>query len=208
MGEILPLFVGAIGVLCASAGLSHAEQKDDFWPEDAAKMVGVELHASLEHAERDAIKLLDSGEKELERRPEGAYFAIKYLQRIRSIKAVPVLCDRLLYEQKVIRNPGTTSPKAKYPAVPALIEIGTPSIDWLLLKIGNSDTSTKYRETTFIVLEEVLGKDRVLEAIERFQRQAKKYQKSTDHPLYKEYKAVDQKKLETLKEEFLKRWRS
>lgn len=150
--------------------------------------------AKLQRDEEEAIKLL-SDPASLPKSPQAAYYAIKYLEGIRSIKAISVLCERLLYEQKVEAFISPVGDADTFPASAALVKIGHPSVEGLLRVIGTTNTSQKYRDVAVGVLAEILGKDGVRDAVERFRKTATEYKKRAGSPQHALYKNYDDAKL-------------
>jgi len=184
--------------------------QDNVWDESNVRKLTDELQGKILRAEREAITILSLELSALEKRPEAVYHAIKYLQSIRSIKAVPVLCERLVHEPKCLQLMNSTDTPGeliRFPAAGALVGIGEASIDELLMRIGATDTAIPYRSVAFTVMEALVGKERVLETVDRFQNRVKESQKFLDDPRRKEFAAVDQKRLEAFKAEFKKRWK-
>jgi hypothetical protein len=124
------------------------------------------LLSQIRFAESAAVSLLFN-EEAFKKQPKSAYQAILFLGEIRSTRAVPHLCDRLLYE---VGPPGVVSRtwKQQYPAAMALVQIGTIGADGLLAKIGGGETSEDYRKVATKVLIAVHGKKDVMQAIDSF----------------------------------------
>lgn len=170
--------------------------EDEMWDEEKARFTFGELHVQIEAAEDEAIRLVSSG-REIEKRPQGAFYAIKYLGLIRSVEAVPVLCDQLLYEQQVVKYREIVGDKFIYPCVGALARIGLPAVEGLLKKISNSETSTKYRQVAMDVIAiEIVGVRDVTGTVERYEASAEITKKE-----------VQRERLNLFKKEFRARYR-
>ena len=152
-----------VAVTAAALAVQGGDQPQ-MWDERSAAKSYEDLSSTIRKAESEAIQLLKDSSG-LQQRPAGAFYAMRYLGEIRSQKAIPVLCDNLLYEQEVIQYNELVDERQKYPAVTALLGIGYPSVRGLLRKVASRETSSKYRHVAMYVLVEVLGKDRVLPEI-------------------------------------------
>lgn len=182
----------AVIVLCPllftfrAAGQGKDEEK---WAEEKAEITTAIGLRDVKKLESEAIKLLDD-EKALPKRPKAAFYAVKYLEAIRSQSAIPVLCDRLLYEQQVKFYDSFPGDRNTYPASAALVAIGHPAVEGLLLKMTTTDTSPKYRDVAVGILIELVGEEGVIDAVDAFQKAAVRYKTFTDsrkHELYKNY---------------------
>jgi hypothetical protein len=175
----LSLAVLVFVVACCLAGdqqeKNHPKQK----PKDEPKLMrflgGEEeveknchsLLSNIRFAESAAVSLLFN-EEAFKKQPNSAYHAILFLAEIRSTKAVPVLCDRLLYKvgPGVVNRP--MSWREQYPAAMALVQIGTIGAHGLLAKIGGGETSEDYRKVATMVLNAIYGKKNVIQAIDNY----------------------------------------
>jgi hypothetical protein len=154
-----------------NAKAQDSEKKSaGIWDENTAKAAYADLKAKNDQAEEEAIKLLADNALN-HQRLWGTYYAIKYLESIRSVKGVPALCERLLYEQyfnEIVED------KLKHPAVAALVAIGAPGAKGLLTKIAIGETDQAYRLVALGVVEEITGPDKVVATIREFRQQLQK----------------------------------
>ncbi|MDD4889988.1 MAG: hypothetical protein PHU85_08650 [Phycisphaerae bacterium] len=157
--SVLCIAVGAILLPCLGMGWDPAEQRGTFLSEDQVAKRADEFLGTVIVAEESAIKLL-SDEKLVAEHPKGAFYAAKCLERIRSIKAIPVLCDRLLYEQNIERYESPVGPKLRNPAFAALVEIGRPAIRPLLMKVATTETTAEYKLVAYELVLDLVGSSR------------------------------------------------
>jgi hypothetical protein len=126
----------------------------------------------------------------VEGHPKGTFYAFKYLTGVRSVRAVPVFCKLLLYQEKVTESRSGRLFIETAPAYSALLAVGKPAVEGLLFKIGTSETSGQYRDVAGHLLAGLLGKDQVLPAVQRFRKEAAIHSRSAnpqEHRLYKNY---------------------
>ncbi|MBY0522747.1 MAG: hypothetical protein K2R98_05090 [Gemmataceae bacterium] len=170
------------------------------WSEVGARATYAKDIDSIQQMEADAIRAL-ADDKGLEKRPNGAYYSIKFLESLRSTKAIPVLCDHLLYEQKVMFYNNIVVGREAFPASGALVAIGLPAVDGLLSRIGSFNVSDKYRQVAFGVIEEIVDRENLIMTLDRFEERVKKIQEFPNDRNYKKYKDVDIKRIESFKAE-------
>jgi hypothetical protein len=126
-------------------------------------------------------------------RPESTYYAIKLLESLHSEKAIPVLCDYLLYEGEVNAPRGGAAYITKYPACSALVAIGRPSIEPLLTRVTSTETSPLYRDVVYTILANVVGRDRVIRELDAYEKEAIELQgdtRASKHDVYKDYDKI------------------
>lgn len=161
------LFVAVLSVYGSRAVGQLPTDGSAAWDERHARVTWWTLDYLISKAEQDAIEVLTE-EEDFDARPQAAYAAIQYLGRIRSKAAISVLCDRLVYEQKVVfsREPATRD--FKQPAIGALIAIGEPVIEPLIERVAQGETTPDYRDSAMIVLVKIVGRDKVGGRVQAF----------------------------------------
>jgi hypothetical protein len=138
----------------------------------------------------------------VKKHPKGTLAAVQYLTQIRSAKGAPALAELLLYERPGKPTKGIAL-EVRCPAYAALLAIGKPSAEALLLKIGTSATGQDYQEAAMKLLAEVLGKDAVIKTIDKFQEDARSYRRQHEaNGKYEAYKDYDPIKIVKFKTEF------
>jgi HEAT repeat protein len=191
---ISALAVGLVAVFLLPLAVRGVDRGGSMWDEEKARFTEGALRARIEAAESEAIRLVSSG-NELAGHPQGAFYAMQYLGTIRSVKAVPALCEQLLYEQQVIRYREIVDDKLRYPAVSTLTKIGRPAVEGLLKKVSDSETSVKYRQVAMDLIAEVVGVQGVLGTIAHYEVTAKVKENT-----------AQQKRLTLLRKEFTARY--
>jgi hypothetical protein len=181
-------------ILVASHPFGQADEeawrKADAERRKKDEMYEVHWRSQMHHQERHedmAIAFL-SDSKRMEKAPKDTLAAFQFLERSRSVKAVPVLCDRLLY-----KHPGAAAKSDQdfhpaYPAMAALKAIGRPAAEGLLFKIATTDTTAPYREAATTVMVAAVGKGDVAGVIERFEKDALHREPFTKLPGYEQYR--------------------
>jgi hypothetical protein len=165
--------------------------------ESSSQRTLLSRQSRIQDDEMRAIRVLQDLDS-LDKHPKAAFFALKFLEAIRSTKAIPVLCDRLIYEQRFEAFRSPVGDRQTYPASAVLVAVGRPAIDGLLLKISTSETDIQYREVARGVISEIVGRDRVIELIDRFAAT----QRDSRTPAHQEaFKNFDPAKLEKFKAE-------
>jgi hypothetical protein len=173
--------------------------------DDRANGIGLERFLQLQtlqvEKDEDAAIALLSDPKMMERYPRSALWAFRYLERTRSIKAVPVLCDRLLFEQKAEEYRSAVWYDLKCPAFPALVAIGKPAAEGLLLKIATTETSHQYRDLASFVIAGALKQSDLVGIIESFERESVRHRTSKGFPKHDQYRNYEPARLARFKEE-------
>jgi hypothetical protein len=188
--NILLAVIGVISMVGSTA------MSSEMWNEEGAKKKAGELLVTNREAEEAAI-LLISNTNGVAQRPNGMYHAIRYLGGIRSRKAVPALCEVLLYEQRVVTYRESVEPGLTLPAFKALTDIGTPAAHELVRKVAQEPTSARYREAAMHVIVMISGVKGAKTLLERTYIMGDKHYSSDSNP-----------QLNTFLKEFLKRYHS
>jgi hypothetical protein len=195
-----------LSFVCTLPQLALAQDKKaGKWSEEKAEGTSRSLVGNLELEEAEAIRLLEDAA--FDKRPKAAYHAVKFLGGIRSVKAVPVLCDRLLYKQKAVFYDGVVGDREDHPATAALVNIGLPAIEGLLLKMTSTKTTQRYRDAAMDVIIEIVGHENLSEEVERFKKQAIRKHRSSSSPDLKHYKDYDRRAMDDLLTEVAMRYR-
>jgi hypothetical protein len=172
----------------AVAGYAFAaETGKNSWSEENAEATYGELAERIQNAEALAIDLLRDAkfDDEYFSGPvKQSLYAIKFLGLVRSRKAVPVLCDRLLFKQFFNSIVGD---RLLYPASAALVEIGDPAVHGLLTRVAQFETSLEYRRVAIGILDEIVGAEKLLPLIKEFRSKQEKQAADRIAVLQKEY---------------------
>lgn len=187
------MFRYSVGVLATlTLGLTLPAAPDRI-TEDDAKRAFLQRTAKIGEDELEAIRVIEAADKDY----FGVLYSIKYLGVIRSIKGVPALCDNLDFKLK--GDPRDRSFRTLYPASDALIAVGHPALEPLLLHIGTTKTAEKYRFLAATVVAEIVGIENMDGELERFGKKAVERKRFSATPGNEAYKSFDANKFTEFK---------